>query len=53
MIGWLIYGTLAAVAIFVQGGTALFYHSRRKYIEAYVNETPAWIVQAQRAGLSM
>ena len=53
LIGWVIYGTLAAVAIVVQGGTAMFYLSRRKHVEAYMRDTPAWIVQAQRAGLPM
>jgi len=53
LIGWLIYGTLACVAIFFQGGLALFYFSRRKHMEKYIADTPAWIVQAQRAGLSM
>jgi hypothetical protein len=53
MISYLIYGTLALVAIFGQGGTALFYVSRRKYIEEYARQTPAWIVQAQSVGLPM
>ena len=53
LIGWLIYGTLAAVAITVQGGTAVFYLSRRKYIDAYATRTPQWIIDAQRAGLPM
>ena len=53
LIGWTIYGTLALVAITVQGGTALFYLSRRKHIEAYVTQTPQWILDAQRAGLPM
>ena len=53
MIGVLIYGTLAAVAIFGQGGTALYYFTRRKYVEAYRRETPQWILDAQRAGMPM
>ena len=53
LIGWAIYGTLAAVAITVQGGTALFYLSRRKYIQDYATRTPQWIIDAQRAGLPM
>ena len=53
LIGLLIYGTLMSVAIFGQGGTALFYLSRRKHIEAYVRETPPWIIEAQRSGLLM
>ena len=50
---YLIYGILALVAIFGQGGTALFYLSRRKYIEEYASQTPQWIIQAQQAGLPM
>jgi hypothetical protein len=53
LIGLLVYGTLITVAIVCQGGTALFYLSRRKYIEAYVRETPQWILDAQRAGMPM
>jgi hypothetical protein len=53
LIGYLMYGTLAAVAVFVQGGTALYYRSRRRHIEAYVQQTPAWIQQALRAGMPM
>jgi hypothetical protein len=53
LIYYLMYGTLAAVAIFVQGGNALYYHSRRKHIEAYIQQTPAWIRDAQRAGMPM
>jgi hypothetical protein len=53
MIGWMIYGAVGAVGIFAEGAVALFYLSRRKYVDAYVRETPAWIVDAQRAGLPM
>jgi hypothetical protein len=53
LVTWLIYGTLAAVAIFGQGGTALFYLSRRRYIEEYARQTPQWIIQAQQAGMPM
>ncbi len=53
MIGLLVYGTLAVVAITVQGGTALYYFSRRRYIEEYARQTPQWILDAQRAGLPM
>jgi hypothetical protein len=53
LIYYLMYGTLAAVAIFVQGGNALYYLSRRKYIEAYIQQTPQWIRDAQRAGMPM
>jgi len=53
MVGLLVYGTLVAVGVFGQGGTALYYLSRRKYIDAYLRDTPTWIVDAQRAGLPM
>jgi len=49
----LIYGLLAMVAIFGQGGTALFYLSRKRYIEEYASQTPQWIMDAMRAGLPM
>jgi hypothetical protein len=49
----MVYGGLAAVAIFGQGGTALYYWSRRRFVEAYLKETPRWIIDAQRAGLPM
>lgn len=50
-IGLLVYGALACVAIFGQGGTALYYWSRRRFVDAYLRETPQWIIDAQRAGL--
>ena len=53
LIGLLVYGTLIAVAVFGQGGTALFYLSRRKHVDAYLRETPQWILDAQRAGMPM
>ncbi|MEA2709100.1 MAG: hypothetical protein QOF78_1701 [Phycisphaerales bacterium] len=53
LIGTLVYGTLIVVAVVCQGGTALFYLSRRKYMEAYLRETPQWIIDAQRAGMPM
>ena len=53
LIGLLVYGTLMSVAIFGQGGTALFYLSRKKHIEAYLRDTPPWIIDAQRSGMLM
>ena len=53
LLGILIYGTLATVAIFGQCGTALYYLTRRKHVEAYRRETPQWILDAQRAGMPM
>ncbi|HEX8520862.1 MAG TPA: hypothetical protein VF669_01315 [Tepidisphaeraceae bacterium] len=49
----LLYGTLAVVALTVQPGTALFYFSREKHLRAYLSQTPRWILDAQRAGVSL
>jgi hypothetical protein len=48
-----LYGVLILVAIFAQGGLALYYFSRVKHIEAYRSRTPAWIVQLQQAGVAL
>src|SRR4051812_829676 len=48
-----VYGLLIFIAIFVQGGTALYYKSREKYLKAYVTQTPPWILELQRAGVEM
>ncbi len=45
-----VYVALAAVAIFAQGGTALYYFTREKHIRTYREQTPAWIVEFQRGG---
>jgi hypothetical protein len=45
----LVYGTLIGVAVFGQGGMALYYATRGKLVRRYVAETPLWIVQIQRA----
>jgi hypothetical protein len=43
------YGTVIALSAAFQGATALYYFSRRKYVEQYVRETPAWVIDLQRA----
>jgi len=45
-----VYFTLIAVAVFVQGSTALFYFRRKHMIESYLTQTPPWIVQMQKSG---
>jgi len=47
------YGILIAVAILGMGGMALFYFSRRKYLAAYLTQTPQWIIAMQKAGISI
>jgi hypothetical protein len=48
-----VYVTLIAVAISMQGGTALYYLSRQKLLEQYVRATPKWILDLQRAGVAV
>ena len=50
MIGVAVYIGLALVAIFAQGGTALYYFTRDSHIRAYRQQTPAWIVEFQQGG---
>jgi hypothetical protein len=42
------YCGLMAFALLVQGGTAMYYFSRRKHLQRYLEETPDWIQQMQR-----
>jgi len=44
-----LYGSVIALSAIFQGGNALYYFSRRKYVEAYVRETPAWVIDLRRA----
>jgi hypothetical protein len=50
MIGIAVYVGLALVAIFAQGGTALYYFTREKHVRAYREQTPAWIIEFQQSG---
>ena len=45
----LLYGSVIALSIVFQGANALYYFSRRKYVEAYLRETPAWVIDLERA----
>jgi hypothetical protein len=49
----LVDGSLVVVAILAQGGTALYYFTRVKYIQAYLSQTPPWIIQMQQAGFNL
>lgn len=44
-----LYGSVIALSILFQGATATYYFTRRKYVEAYVKETPAWVVDLRQA----
>jgi hypothetical protein len=43
------YGLVALLSVAFQGGNAWYYFSRRKYVQACLNETPAWVRELQRA----
>jgi hypothetical protein len=45
------YGTVIILSVIFQGATAIYYATRRKYVERYVAETPEWIRELQRANL--
>ncbi len=47
------YGCLIMFAIVAQGGAALFYFSREKYLREYRQRIPAWILQMQKTGVSV
>ncbi|MCA9249162.1 MAG: hypothetical protein KDA42_18700 [Planctomycetales bacterium] len=43
-----LYTSVIALSVVFQGGNAWYYFSRRKYVEAYLSETPAWAVDVQQ-----
>lgn len=52
MTGVAIYVGVALVAIFAQGGMALYYFSRAKHLRAYIAQTPQWVIDFDRAAAS-
>jgi hypothetical protein len=45
------YGLVILLSVIFQGGTAYYYFTRRKYVQAYLDETPAWVREVQSASL--
>jgi hypothetical protein len=43
------YGGVIALSALFQGGTALYYFSRRRLVKEYVAETPQWVRDVQRS----
>ena len=43
-----VYVSVILLSIIFQGLNALYYFSRRKHVEAYVRQTPDWVVELQR-----
>ena len=50
LISLLVYGVVIAVALFFQGGMAMYYFSRAAHVRDYLTRTPPWIVAVQKAG---
>ena len=42
------YGTVILLSAVFQGLNAVYYFTRRKYVEAYLRETPAWVQEIER-----
>lgn len=40
-----VYGSVIALSVVFQGLTALYYFTRRKYVEACRRETPTWVLE--------
>lgn len=49
----LMYVIFIVAAVAGPGLTSWYYASRRKYVEAYLAETPQWIIDLQRSGMSL
>jgi len=47
------YGVVGLVGLIVPGLTALYYGSRKKHIEEFVRNSPAWIVELRRKGINV
>ena len=45
------YGTVILLSVIFQGANALYYATRRKYVQRYIDETPEWIRDLQRTTL--
>ena len=43
-----VYGTVIVLSVVFQGLNALYYFSRGKHVEAYLQQTPDWVLDVQR-----
>jgi hypothetical protein len=48
-----VYIGVAIAALIGPGLTAVYYYSRKRYIEDYIANTPQWIQDLQKAGMSL
>jgi hypothetical protein len=47
------YLLVILVAVVAMGAMSRYYFSRARYLDAYLKETPPWILEMQRAGISI
>ena len=52
MVTLAVYCGMMVIAIFGQGGMALYYFSRGRHLQDYLTRTPPWIIAMQQAGVS-
>ncbi len=45
------YGLVILLSVIFQGANAIYYATRRKYIQTYISETPDWVRDLHRATL--
>jgi len=48
-----LYSGVMVIAVIEPGLTAWYYSSRARFIDAYITQTPQWILDLQRAGMSV
>jgi hypothetical protein len=48
-----VYVAVVAVAVLGPGMLAWYYFSRARHVRHYVERTPRWIVEMQRAGVTV
>ncbi len=48
----IIYITVIVLSIVYQGGKAIYYFTRKKYMQIHIKETPQWIIDLQRNTIS-
>jgi hypothetical protein len=47
------YGLVILLSAIFQGANAYYYFTRRKYVQTYLDQTPAWVRELQRATASL
>jgi hypothetical protein len=45
-----VYASVIVLSVLFQGLNARYYFTRRKYVDRYVSDTPAWVLDLQRTG---